>query len=263
MLKREIRWLLSEKYNSKLTSQAWEDIHKLKKGEHIDYLIGSVNFLGCRLDLSKRPLIPRTETEYWVEQAIKGSVPKGDEPQWTYRTSHFLDIFSGSGCIGLAILKHIPNAIVTFSDSEDNCIKQIKINCEINKIDPKRYKIVKSNVFNSLPKHIKFNYIFANPPYIPTHSTDIQKSVLINEPPEALFGGKDGLKYIRKFLMEAKHFLRKGGKIYMEFDHPQKAQVEDLLKGYGYMEYSFQKDQFNKWRYIELNWGPSLKGTDP
>ncbi|MBU1017121.1 peptide chain release factor N(5)-glutamine methyltransferase [Patescibacteria group bacterium] len=243
--KKEIKWLLSEKYNNKLTAQAWEDIHKLKRGEPLDYLIGYVDFLGCKIDLSKKPLIPRPETEYWVERVIKGY--KGTRLGRT----PLLDIFAGSGCIGISILRHLPNSTVIFSDSEDNCLEQIEINCKLNKIDSKRYKIIKSDVFKKIPKKEKFDYIFANPPYIPTHSKDIEQSVLINEPASALFGGEDGLTYIRKFLRDAKNYFSKDGKIFMEFDHPQKNQVRDILKKHGYTNYEFKKDQFNKWRYLE------------
>ena len=44
---------------------------------------------------------------------------------------------------------------------------------------------------------------------------------------------------------------KKEGKIFMEFDHPQKNQVRDILKKHGYTNYEFKKDQFNKWRYLE------------
>jgi len=249
MQKREVRWLLSKKYNGKLTSFAWRDIHKLKGGIPVDYLISYVNFLGCKISLSEKPLIPRCETEYWVDRAIKGY--KGVRPlKGLTPILPVLDIFSGSGCIGITILKHLPCSKVVFSDSENNCIEQIEINCKLNRINPARYKIVKSDVFENIPKKEKFDGIFANPPYISTHSTDIQDSVLLNEP-SALFGGEDGLKYIDKFLKMARGFLKKDGRIFMEFDHPQKEQVKSLLEKYGYKNYKFKKDQFSRWRYLE------------
>lgn len=69
----------------------------------------------------------------------------------------------------------------------------------------------------------------------------------------ALFGGKDGLFYIRKFLKEAKNHLNKNGKIYMEFDYIQKREIERLLKKFSYKNYKFNKDQYNKWRWVEIN----------
>src|SRR3989338_3688890 len=67
---KEIRWLLEEKYQGKKTPAFLRDLKRLKKGEHIDYLIEWKSFLNCKIDLRYRPLIPRVETEYWAEQAI-------------------------------------------------------------------------------------------------------------------------------------------------------------------------------------------------
>ncbi len=239
--KREINWLLKEKYNGKITKSAWKDLHKLKSGDHIDYLIGFVDFLDCRIDLSRRPLIPRPETEYWVNKSI--SDLKANESSRV-----LLDLFSGSGCIGIALLRALPASKVTFADVSDACIDQIKINCEINNINPKRYRIIKSNVFSNIQG--KYDRIFANPPYIPTNSKNIENSVLINEPANALFGGRDGLIYIKEFLSEAGNFLENEGKIYMEFDSQEKNAIEDLLIRYDYENWIFYKDQFKKWRYL-------------
>ncbi|MDP2741072.1 MAG: hypothetical protein Q8O66_00050, partial [bacterium] len=98
------------------------------------------------------------------------------------------------------------------------------------------------------------------PPYIATRNKNkIQKSVLEFEPKIALFGGKDGFLYIRRFLKEAKNHLRPAGdgypdgKIYMEFDCIQKREIEKLIKKIGYRSYKFNKDQYNKWRWVEIN----------
>lgn len=213
----------------------------MRTTEPLDYRLGWREFLGCIIDLSARPLIPRDETEFWVEQAIKdlgAKLPNGKlgslAPKST--TSYqlkVLDLFSGSGCIGLAIEKHLPNAKVTFGD-----------------LYPINKRTIKTNIFSNIKG--KFDIIFANPPYIPTKKSRVQKSVLDWEPKEALYAGPDGLAIIKKFLKQAKDHLNIGGKIYLEFGFGQKAKIEKLLKQFGYTHYQFNKDQFGKYRWVVI-----------
>ena len=253
---KEIRWLLEEKYGGKRTEAAEKDIARLEKGEHVDYVIGWVEFLGCKIDLSQKPLIPRPETEYWTEQVIQeirckrswdcpstaGTVPA---------TFQVLDLFAGSGCIGIAVLKHIPWAKVDFAEKEKKFLKQIEINAKLNGIAPNRYRLIQSDVFSNIKR--KYDYILANPPYVAeSRSQRVQKSVLEQEPASAVFAGKDGLTYIRKFLKETKNYLAPRGIVYLEFDSHQKAEVMKLAKAAGAKEVKISKDQFGKWRYARI-----------
>ena len=253
-MNKQITWLLKEKYHNRATKKFERDVLRLKRGEPLDYVIGFAEFLGCKIDLSKKPFIPRPETEFWVKETIeiiKKSYSQNERSLVLGVSLYIriLDIFSGSGCIGLAILKHIKNASVDFADIDRKCLEQAKINCQINKISPARYKIIKSDVFKNIKG--KYDFILANPPYIAeTRKSKIQKSVLKYEPRQALFGGKDGLFYIRRFLKEAKNHLNKEGKIYMEFDFMQKKEIEKILRKFRYNNFEFKKDQYNKWRWL-------------
>lgn len=206
----------------------------------LEYVIGYKDFLGIRIDLAKKPLIPRPETEFWVKQAIK-EIKKNKKAG---QNLEILDIFSGSGCIGLALLAYIKNSKVVFADNDKKAIEQIKLNTK-NVVGT----IIQSDVFSKIVG--KYDYIFANPPYIPTRNKHlVQESVLWYEPNNALFAGEDGLQYITLFLQQAKNFLKKSGSIFMEFDPPQKKQIEILLKKYRYHSWKFKKDQYKKWRYV-------------
>ncbi|OGZ84704.1 MAG: hypothetical protein A2599_03615 [Candidatus Staskawiczbacteria bacterium RIFOXYD1_FULL_39_28] len=249
MLKKEINWLLKEKYLNKPNINFKKDIKRLEKGEPLDYVIGFTDFLGCKIDLSKKPLIPRPETEFWVGQVIK-EINKFYPSTSSGQNLRILDMFSGSGCIGLAVLKNIKNSEVDFADIENRMVG---------------HRVIKSDVFSNIKS--KYDYIFANPPYIPDYRKNlserlraillnrIQKSVLKFEPKKALFGGKDGLFYINKFLKDAPSFAKASdgqGKIFMEFSPEQKDKIERLLKKYKYKSWEFNKDQYGKWRWVMI-----------
>jgi len=217
----------------------------------IEYKRGFKGFLGCKIDLSFKPMIPRKETEFWVKRVIREICKKG-------KKFTFLDVFSGSGCIGLAVLKNCSKwaKMGVFSDIDERFVKQAKINLKLNKIDPKKYKVIQSDIFSKLTtlKVVNYDYIFANPPYVGLDMRHlVQESVLNWEPLTAIFGGEDGLLYIGKFLKDVRKYLNKNGKIYLEIDHLRKRETEKLLKQLKYKKYKFHKDQFNKWRWVEIS----------
>lgn len=243
-MNKEVGWLLREKYSGKATANFYKDTERLKAGEPLDYVIGFTEFLGCKIDLLKKPLIPRSETEFWVEKVI-GEIKK------VKGKKRALDIFSGSGCIGVALLKNVPNLLCDISEIDKDLLGQIKKNLRINRIKENRYKVIKSDVFSNIKG--KYDFILSNPPYISkTRKNKIQKSVLKYEPHKALFGGEDGLLYIKRFLKSAKERLNNDGKIYMEFDCVQKKEIGKLIKKYKYSSSEFYKDQYGKWRYVMI-----------
>lgn len=258
-LNKEKSWLLKEKYNGQFCEEFDKDVKRLEKGEPVDYVIGFKHFLECRIDLSKKPLIPRPETEYWTSIAID------DIKNSKKEKIRVLDIFAGSGCIGLAVLANVPGAQVVFADNDSRCVNQIKENLKqytylirANKrITQERMKDVKkSDVFKNVSS--QFDFILANPPYIPLKSKNkAGKSVLKYEPKNALFARDGGLFFIKKFLKEAKRHLSEDGKIYMEFDgsagSPQKKAIEKTLKKEKYSKWEFCKDQYGRLRFAVIS----------
>ncbi len=222
-------FLLQEKYDGVKTKEYEDDLKRVANGEPLDYVIGFTYFLGNKIDLSLRPLIPRAETEFIMEDILKELKPN----------SKILDMFAGSGCIGLACAK--AGHQVTFADIDENISKQIQINLDINKLNG---EIIHSNIFSDIKE--KFDYIIANPPYVPTERK-IQKSVKDYEPHIALFSGDDGLDVIKRFLDNADDFYT--DTLYMEFDVSQAQYLKDSLKD---REYSLLKDQYNKSRFLKL-----------
>lgn len=205
-----------------------------------DYKRGFKEFLGAKIDLSKRPLIPREETEYWVGAVIK-EIKEGAE---------CLDLFAGSGCIGLAVLKNIKDSFCDFGEKEELFLEQIRISLDLNGIKEERYNLIQTDIFSNIKK--KYDYILANPPYVARRRIDeVGEDVKMFEPEVALYGGEDGMDLIKIFLNEADNHLKEGGTIYMEFDPEQKEWVEEIIKG-KYSGFEFLKDQYNKYRFVKI-----------
>ncbi|MDO8264950.1 MAG: HemK family protein methyltransferase [Candidatus Parcubacteria bacterium] len=204
-------------------------------------------FLNNRIDLSHKVLMPRVETEFWAKKAINKIKKSGN-------SLVILDIFSGSGCIGIAVLKSCIRQIqrIDFADIDGSAIKQIKSNLNINNIAGKNARVIKTDLFDKLGDK-KYDFILANPPYVALDRiSEVQKEVLKTDPPSALFSGKDGMDCIRKFLSSAKMHLKKGGMIFMEHDPLQKKEIGEILKNKKF-RYKFKKDQFKKYRWSEIS----------
>jgi len=191
-----------------------------------EYKKGFAKFLGLKIDLSQRPLIPRPETAFWVKAAIR------EMKKENKKRIGFLDLFSGSGCIGLAVLAKVENAFCDFGDIDPGNIKQIKINIKINGLKGKRPKVIKTDVFSKIKK--KYDYLLANPPYIAESRFHLmQPSVRIFEPMISLEAGEDGMFFIDKFLKEAKNFLKPGERFLWNLIFTRKRSWKQCWKNTG------------------------------
>lgn len=232
--------LLRLKHPKISTKEYLKDISRLVAGEPIDYVLGNSEFLGMTIDLSYKPLIPRVETEYWVEKAIEENKDR--------KRPDVLDIFSGSGCIGVAVGKRLKTASVQFADSEDNCLRQIRKNIKLNRLKS-RTRVIKSDILKSIKG--KFDIIFANPPYIPNkRKKKLPESVVRYELGKYLFAGDDGLQIIKRFITTTPQHLKPGGVVYLEFDAGQQATIRKIFKKVG-MAVEIRKDQYGRYRFAK------------
>ncbi|MFH1036944.1 MAG: HemK family protein methyltransferase [Patescibacteria group bacterium] len=205
-----------------------------------------MKFLNCKIDVSKKIFRPRPETEFWVGKALKDSGFK-------MKDLRILDIFAGTGCIGIAILKACPETVrrADFVDISKDAIEQIKINIKFNRVPKNKCRVYKSDMFEKL-KNNRYDFIFANPPYVALERiSEVQKEVLKKEPHTALFAGADGMIAIERFFDQVKKYLNPSGKIFLEFDPLQKEKIRKVFKREGFRSV-FKKDQFRKYRWVEV-----------
>lgn len=242
----DIRALRRDKYGDAETDMS-EDLERLAAGEPLAYVIGWVPFLGLKIHLESRPLIPRPETEWWTEKLIAHLKEKfGDKPFTV------LDLCAGSGAIGLAILAHIPAARVTFAELMPAHVQLIRRNIRQNDLDVSRTAVLEGDLFSPIPTGSRFDIIVSNPPYIP-ENRELPESVTIFEPPEALFSGTDGLSLIRRIAEEAPTYLHADGELWVECDSEHADAARDLLVKHV-DKTEIRKDQYGRARLLVSYW---------
>ncbi len=214
-------------------------------GEPLAYIIGQQPFLNVNIDLFYRPLIPRPETEYWLLEYVFPEIEKFDKEK-----INVLDIFSGSGCLGLAAAKNFPRAKVVFADKYSRAILQIKRNIKMNNLQ--NAKVVKSDLFKNINE--TFDVILANPPYVrfSLRKDNVEPSVLFYEPFGALFSKNKGLNIIFKFLHDLPNYMHDKSLAFMEFSPEQRNDIEKFLNAVSLFEFEFLKDQYNKDRVVKI-----------
>lgn len=227
--KKNLLFLNKEKIlDKKIEDEILKIQDKINKGYPLQYAIGKWNFYGLDLLVDKRALIPRYETEILVDLIIKDA----------NNNIKILDIGTGSGAISLALSKNLKDSKILGVDiSKDaiNLANENKIKLNINNVEFKE-----SDIFSNIKE--KFDIIVSNPPYINKEDFDSLDKKLYYEPKNALYGGEDGLYFYKEIIKNAKNFLNKNGKIYLEIGYNQKESIINLLKEYGYKNIKAYKD---------------------
>ena len=234
-------WLLREKYSSVESEAFHADAKRLADGEPLAYLIGSIPFLGCKIWLDSHPLIPRPETEFWVEKAIPEIK--------NVSGAKVLDLCAGSGCIGVAIAHHVPSAMVHFAEIDIRHLPTIGKNLKENQIACTDYRIWQSDLFANISD--QYDFILSNPPYIDPVLDRTTKSVKNHEPHHALYGGHGGLEFIEAIIMGAPTFLTSNGQLWLEHEPEQVPTIHKLASQFGF-NVATHKDQYNLLRFSVL-----------
>ena len=254
---RDERLLLDEKYGG-LRTPAYE-----ADRERLAYVIGWQPFLGLKIYLDSKPLIPRPETEWWTEQlmsAISGTLHRStDRAGRTFSAEndsvpgnrthelHFLDLCAGSGAIGCAPLARLPNAQVYFGELDPAHEAIIRKNIRENGLDSSRADVRIGDLFEPFAG-MQFDIIAANPPYVPANQV-LPSSVAEYEPSGALYAGDDGLAVIRRIAKDLPKHLATGGVAWIECDTSHAEAVCALFARQG-LPAAIRTDQYDKPRII-------------
>jgi len=180
----------------------------------IEYITCFAEFRNNNFVVDPAVLIPRVETEELIDIAFTKIKNK--------ENVIFCDIGTGSGAIGISFALELEKRGIRYygilSDVSKNALGLTGENLEELLPGNKSIKLLESDLMQKYP-NVEFDVIFANLPYIPSERIkDLDCSVKDYEPLGALDGGKDGLKCIKKLLIQAPQFLKQTGVIILEVD---------------------------------------------
>ena len=203
-----------------------EYTQRLLQHEPVQYILQEAWFYRLKFYVDPNVLIPRPETEELVHWVISEN---------TSSNATILDIGTGSGCIAVAIKKHLKEATIWACDISKTALEVAKKNAvqhgvEINFIE---LDFLDSAQWKSLPV---FDIIVSNPPYIPgKDAAGMQPNVLQYEPGNALFVADDDAGIFYKAIAEfGVDHLHKNGSIYCEIHEGLGIETREIFSKRGY-----------------------------
>lgn len=215
--------------------QILDMIQRRSKGEPLQYILGEWEFYGLRMFVGKGVLIPRPDTEILVDTVL----------HWCRGKSglKILDLCTGSGCIALALKKHLPDAEVSAVDTSEKALSYARQNAEYHHLEIDFYHA------DVLDKHFAgqfhdYDVIVSNPPYLTGQEMQELQIEVRHEPAIALLGGsdEDGTYFYRNITGIWKDALKSGGLLAYEIGWKQARRVSELLNSHAFRQIQVIQD---------------------
>ena len=211
----------------------WES--HLQDQTPLQYLISKCPWRDFELEVSAEALIPRQETEFLIDFALKKVI--------NFNFGRWADLGTGSGPLAIALAQALPNWKGHAVDISKDALGLARRN--LKSLAPNaNVKFSLGDWWQPLQKWWgSFDLVLSNPPYIPSDLIgELEPVVKNHEPRIALDGGQDGMIASKKIIIGASHGLAKGGWLILEHHYDQSDKIIKFMKDIGMEEVSFEKD---------------------
>jgi release factor glutamine methyltransferase len=200
--------------------------------EPLQYLTGVQEFHGLTLEVDRRVLIPRPETEEVVDAVLGLGLPDGGT---------VADLGTGSGCIALAVKAARPDLTVLALDRSADGLAVARGNAGRHGLD---VTFVQGD-FAQPPQEwtARLHAVVANPPYVTEAEwAALAPEVRDHEPRAALVPGETGLEAYQALLPAAFRLLVPGGTLVLELGWRSADSVSALAAAAGFRGVAVRND---------------------
>ena len=194
--------------------------------EPVSRILGKRDFYGRSFAISPATLDPRPDSETLVAAVLELVAAEG----WLARPLRLLDVGTGSGCLLLTLLAELPDAAGVGTDTSIAALDVARANAQRLGVAD-RAQWLAADALEAIRG--KFDILISNPPYIPTHEmAGLDPEVRGYDPPSALDGGADGLRFFHRLLARMGDIVVDGWTV-LEVGHDQADAVAALLSSTG------------------------------
>ena len=190
----------------------------------LQYLVGEWGFCGQTYEVNEHTLIPRSDTETLVEEALK-LLPRG---------ACFADLCTGSGCIAVATLDLRDDTRADVYELYPKTLALAQKNAEHNKVSDRFSSFCGDVLDGSLLGEKKYDAIISNPPYIRSDVIPTLQKEVLTEPHAALDGGEDGLIFYRSIVEKFADNLKENGFFLFEIGYDQADDLRRIAEENGF-----------------------------
>ena len=242
-----------------------------KTGLPVAYITGVKEFYGYDFFVTPDVLIPKPDTEVLVERAMELIIQAA-------RPLRILDMCTGSGCIGLSVMKtlyalekvpveNLPQ--MTLVDISEPALAIAKKNAAALLPDAdilQKITFIQSDLFEKVEG--EFDFIFTNPPYVPSAMVDellkdgrneprlaLDGDMALREPqgPQTASGPQAGTHIIKKLITQSCKHLAQNGTILMETGEYNAQTTADFAQAEGFATI-IHRDLEGQLRVVEMQY---------
>lgn len=209
------------------------------------YLLGYAEFYGLKFKVTPDVLIPRSETELLTEKAL-------DWMKAQERPLKVVDLCAGSGCIGLTLARHHPDAKVWLADIS---IPALVIAGENADAIAPAANVVHSDLLQDVLG--KFDLIVSNPPYIPLSekTKSVHPQVDQYEPAIALYVEDEAYEeFFRRLFAQLRIRLVPGGLFLMEGQPERLGDCQRWAQEQGFRQVTLESDWAGRVRFLRIQY---------